>query len=515
MAGADYEAVSGALRFEAGETAKTVSVPVLNDAVDEGSETLTLSLSAPFGATLSDGTATGTIVNTGPVPRAWIARFGRTVALQAVEAIGERLDGSGEATGAEVVVGGVALDGSGPLPGEEAGWSPGPEHDNRWSLHAGDGHGMSGRELLLGSAFRLGAGGENGGPAWTAWGRFATSGFEGTGDGLALSGDVITGFLGADLSRERWLAGLALGLSEGEGSFDDGAGGGGTVESSLTSVFPYARLGLGDGVDLWGLAGAGSGDLRLAVGEEVTETGLSMRMGALGLRAALMPGEKAGDVGLALESDALWVRTESDAPRSSAGGNLEAASGEVSRLRFALEGSRAFAAGPGATLTPALELGLRLDGGDAETGPGVEAGFGLRYVAPDQGLTVEGRVRGLLTHSDSGYEEWGASGSVRLDPGVSGRGLSLTLAPVWGAASGGVERLWATGPRAPGASAHAGPPNRRSPSPSRLATARRTGTPNRPPRPPSAHRSDGDPRPDRSRATPMFRAWNRIAAESA
>ena len=448
-AGADYEAVSGALRFEAGETAKTVPVAVLNDALDEGSETLTLALSAPFGATLADGEATGTIVNTGPMPQAWLARFGRTVALQAVEAIGERLGGANDAAGAHVVAGGVELGGSGTL----AGMLPGEEAEGPLGLPGlkepardDEGYGMSGRALLLGSSFRLGAGGEDGAPAWTAWGRFATGGFEGADDGLALSGDVTTGFLGADLARERWLAGVAVGLSEGEGAFDDGAGGGGTVESSLTSVFPYARLGLGEGVDLWGLAGAGSGDLRLAVGEEVTETGLYMHMGALGLRAVLVPGEKAGDAGLALASDALWVRTESDAARSSTGGNLAAASGEASRLRLGLEGSRAFGAGPGATLTPTLELGLRLDGGDAETGMGVEAGFGLAYADPARGLTVEGRVRGLLAHADSAYEEWGASGSVRLDPGVSGRGLSLTLAPVWGAAAGGVERLWAPSP---------------------------------------------------------------------
>ena len=54
-------------------------------------------------------------------------------------------------------------------------------------------------------------------------------------------------------------------------------------------------------------------------------------------------------------------------------------------------------------------------------------------------------MRGLLTHSDEGYEEWGASGSVRLDPGVSGRGVSLSIGPVWGAASGGVDQLWAAG----------------------------------------------------------------------
>ncbi len=460
-AGADYEAVSGVLRFAAGETAKTVSVAVLDDAINEGSETLTLTLSHPFGATLSDGTATGTIVNTDPMPQAWLARFGRTVAQQAVDAIGERLDGSGGATGAEaagahVVVGGVALGGAGmpggtfigALRGEDEDW-PGAPASLGESGRAGEGYGMSGRELLLASAFRLGAGGEGSGPAWTAWGRFATGGFEGTDDGLALSGDVTTGFLGADVAQARWLAGLALGLSEGEGSFDDGTGrGGGRVESSLTGVYPYARADLGDGVELWGLAGAGSGDLRLSLGQEVTETGLSLRMGALGLRAALMPATEAGAASLALTSDALWVRTASDAARTSTGGNLAAASGEVSRLRLGLESARAFAAGSGATLTPTLELGLRHDRGDAERGTGVEAGFGLAYADPARGLTLEGRVRGLLTHADGAYEEWGASGSVRLDPGASGRGLSLTLAPVWGAASGGVERLWTAGPAA-------------------------------------------------------------------
>ena len=46
------------------------------------------------------------------------------------------------------------------------------------------------------------------------------------------------------------------------------------------------------------------------------------------------------------------------------------------------------------------------------------------------------------TDCGQGYEEWGASGSIRINPGDSGRGLSLTVAPVWGAASSAVERLW-------------------------------------------------------------------------
>ena len=49
-AGSDYTAASGTLTFAAGETEKTVSVPVLDDAHDEGSETLTLTLSNASGA---------------------------------------------------------------------------------------------------------------------------------------------------------------------------------------------------------------------------------------------------------------------------------------------------------------------------------------------------------------------------------------------------------------------------------------------------------------------------------
>ena len=78
----DYEPASGTLTFEVGETAKTVAVAVLDDAHDEGEETFTLTLSNPRGgnAWLKDATAIGTIENDDPMPQAWLARFGRTIA---------------------------------------------------------------------------------------------------------------------------------------------------------------------------------------------------------------------------------------------------------------------------------------------------------------------------------------------------------------------------------------------------------------------------------------------------
>ena len=79
-AGEDYSSTSGTLTFAAGETAKTVSVPVLDDVIDEGQEAFTLRLSNATGARIADAEATGTVSNSDPLQKMWLSRFGRTVA---------------------------------------------------------------------------------------------------------------------------------------------------------------------------------------------------------------------------------------------------------------------------------------------------------------------------------------------------------------------------------------------------------------------------------------------------
>ena len=430
-AGADYVAQSGVLRFAPGEMRKTVSVPVLNDAHDEGSETLTLALSRPFGAELADGEATGTIVNTGPIPKAWITRFGRTVGGQVVDAVTARFEDRGRS---HVTLGGMTLGGLGPDQAERSDW-------NDWEMERSHGvREMTERELLLGSSFHLASSaGAEGGPAFAAWGQFATDGFEGDVDDVEVEGDVTTGLLGFDAEWDRALAGLVLSQSRGEGSYSLGGdlgGDRGTVESTLTGVYPYARLRMSERVSAWGLAGVGQGELTLRQeGGARIDTDLAMRMGAVGVIGAVLDGSGASGVGLNVKSDAMWVRTESDSAEG-----LESAEGDVTRLRLILEGERVFAAGDGARFTPTGQVGLRYDGGDAETGTGVELGAGIRYTIG--ALTIEGRMRTLVTHEESGYEEWGASGAIRVSPDGSGRGLSLTLAPSWGSAASGTERLW-------------------------------------------------------------------------
>jgi glucose/arabinose dehydrogenase len=67
-AGADFTAVSGTLTFVAGTGTRTVTVPIVNDALDENDETFTVNLSAPSGATITDGQALGTITDDDPLP---------------------------------------------------------------------------------------------------------------------------------------------------------------------------------------------------------------------------------------------------------------------------------------------------------------------------------------------------------------------------------------------------------------------------------------------------------------
>ena len=379
------------------------------------------------------------------MPKAWLARFGRTVASQAVDAIGARLEGG---AGSHVTVAGlsVPLAGQGAVAGRSAQAARLLEALASTDDAAHNGRAMTGREALLGTTFQLSSGGDAGGPAWTAWGRIATGGFEAEVDDTRLDGDVTSGFLGADVGGGRWLAGLALGTSQGEGDFALIEGGdGGSVESTLTAVYPYAQMGLSETVDIWGLAGFGSGELTLnlhaddeRLADERYRTDIDMQMGAVGTRGEVLSPAEPGDLSIAVKSDAFWVRTSSDAVRSETG-NLGAAEADVSRIRLLVEGARTFDTG-GATLTPSLEMGVRHDGGDAETGTDLEAGAGLAYTSG--ALTVEGRVRMLVAHEASGYEEWGASGSVRLDPGASGRGLSLSVSPSWGNAQSGTSQLW-------------------------------------------------------------------------
>ena len=482
-AGADYTAASGRLTFARGETSKTVSVPIVDDAVDEGTEHFLLRLSNPRGAYLKTGETQGLITNDDHLQAMWLARFGRTVGSQVTDAVSGRLD-AGLSPGAHATFAGQPLDlahandgralaeamtglarafgapgapaanedpGSG-APGSGTGAGSFARHGlsggwNDSTAASAPARSMTGRELLLGSAFHLATDGDGSAPGLAAWGRVAHGSFEGEhaddSGSTRVDGEVVTGVLGADADWGRVLAGVAVSLSEGEGAFDSpevDRGSSGRIESTMTAVSPYARLKITERVSAWGLAGWGMGDMTIGFDDgsmAPIRTDIAMQMGAMGARGALLEQDASGGMDLALKADAFFVRMDSEKAANSA--ETEA---DASRVRLVLEGGRAFALSGTATLRPLLELGLRHDGGDAETGTGVEVGGGVSYADAASGLSVEARARMLIAHADSDYEEWGASATARLDPGSDGRGLSLSLSPTLGSASSATERLW-------------------------------------------------------------------------
>ena len=514
-AGADYTRTGGKLRFAPGETAKTVAVPVLDDAHDEGEETLTLRLTAATGARIADGVATGTIENTDHMPQAWLARFGRTVTDQVLDAVEARL-AAPRTPGAQATLAGQALpswDGDAKAaadPGTGSGASASEralaarDRDamtaiRDWMAHAGtdrpgsrigvrdrsgasdpwgegpDGRersrALTGRDFLTGTSFALTGGSAEAGGYAALWGRGAISRFDGREGDLSLDGEVTTGLIGADWASapgsRRWTAGLAVGHARGTGSYREGggcdantAGTGadgdpgasrcaGEVEATLTGLWPYGGLQLTDRLSAWGALGYGAGEMKLMPGGDTSPftADLTMAMGAAGLRGEVLTPPPEGGFALAVKGDARFTRTASEATKDAANkGRLEAAEADVWLVRTGIEGSRRFVLGgdtEGMVLTPSFELGARLDGGDAETGLGVDLGGGLAFAAPRQGVALDLKGRGLIAHEASGFREWGASAALTWDPRPeTDRGLALRLRQSWGGSpTGGMDAL--------------------------------------------------------------------------
>ena len=495
----------GGVTFRPGETSKRFWVYLFDDNHDEDPETFEVALSSPTGgARIADGVAVGTIVNDDPMPAAWLARFGRTVAEQALDGIAGRIAAPREA-GARGTLAGQSLNfgtGSG-SPGSQSG-TVGAANDNApsdalfgdsgfgapanrfgtggFGLDAGGfdagglGQGlaqsrtMTGLEALLGSSFTATGETDATGGSLAFWGRAAQSSFDGREGAFSLDGEATTAMLGADYARGRWLVGLALMQSSGEGGYaDTGTGsvrcpqdldaemrevvcngavreGDGDVEASLTAAVPYAAIQPSERLRLWGAAGFGTGEVTLKpdVGGSL-KSDLSWSMASAGVRGDLLAPPGSSGPALALTADGLWARTSSEKTHE-----LAASESDVTRLRLGLEGSYRIALEEGGHVTPKLEIGARHDGGDAETGFGVELGGGLVWSDPTLGLSLDLSGRTLVSHSSDDLEDRGFAASLAFDPNpATKRGPSFSLRQDWGgSAAGGLDALFATDPLA-------------------------------------------------------------------
>ena len=409
VAGQDYLAYPRAwrlrARFQPGQTETTIWIPLMNNSHDEDAETFEVILydaeiyNPDDSVSIADGLAIGTITNSDPMPAAFLSRFGRTVAQQALGGIETRITAErAPATTATIAGQALALSAAGhDLSGHDLQPRTLLETDP-FDKSGPQPLSMTAREALLASSFTTT--GETATGSLAIWGRAARDSFDGQEGSFSLDGTATTAMLGADYGRDSWLIGMALLQSSADGSYVDTdvmprpetqicppaeAGqapcgeaireGDGKVEASLTALVPYASLQTSERLRFWAAIGHGTGEVTLT-----PETGgtlaadTSWQMAAAGLRAELAA---IGSGTLHLTSDALWSRTRSEKTHA-----LAASDATVTRLRAGMEASWQIGLESGATLTPGLEVGARHDGGDAERGAGIELGGSLAWQDP-------------------------------------------------------------------------------------------------------------------------------------
>ena len=241
--------------------------------------------------------------------------------------------------------------------------------------------------------------------------------------------------------RATGAGGGALSHSWGSGSYtgeDDGHGAG-KISSTLLGLFPYGRYALSPRLGVWAVAGTGWGQLSLTPDDTEREyqPGATMVMGAVGLDGLLIDGGTAG-FSLSTTTDLLTVKTTSEAVD-----DLSSTEGSVSRLRMGLEAVRPFPLANDASLLPSMEVGIRHDGGDAESGFGLEVGAGIVWHDPQRGISAELKGRSLVTHVEEEFRQQGLAVSFSWNPHpTTNRGPSLSMGHTVGApTAGGMDAL--------------------------------------------------------------------------
>ena len=295
---------------------------------------------------------------------------------------------------------------------------------------------LTAETLLHGTRFMLTApAGERGGQL-ALWGRVSHGGFNRAQPHTTVDGEATTGMLGMDYARDRLNFGAILSQSKGTAATQDANAASSAIESDLTAFTPWVSFNATEQITTWASLGYGTGNMTLTRATQVpATTGIDWRMAAMGARGNLVTRDTGFSLDLA--ADAMWVSTS----LSDTGLQLASVSSDVTRARLGLAAAWQYDLVSGITLTPRLEMGLRHDGGDAETGSGLEIGGGLVWTDPERGVSMDLAGRTLALHEDGDFEDWGLSAGLNYDPHpATGQGFSMTMArSLGGSASGGVE----------------------------------------------------------------------------
>ena len=434
-AGRDFDAASGTLTFGPRTTQQVIAVPTHEDKLEEPDETFLVTLSNPSGATIQDGTATGTIADDdvrslAPINRELLPEIGRALAFTAVRCRIEQAFSDMARGWAEPVVS-PSLS----VPPISSG------------LADGDGGSLELEDILANTSFLLPLMGGNGGTIqFSTWGcgDYRSLAGDGGGDAGAWDGEAFSMQVGADAIVGRdLLAGVSLSQSRGSLDFD-GPGGsdpaGGRYDLGLTGVHPYLGWWISPDLELWGTFGLAGGDLQVvddAAGSSATSAA-TLASATVGINGRLMT---YGAATLRLKGEGSLAQLDV----SKGTGLFQGASANLQRLRLAAEVEYEHVIPDVGVLVPWGELGLRHEGGDGATGSSLELGGGLHYRNIEQGWNAEVYGRWLAVQDDAPLQEQGFGLRFRYDPETPGFGPWVSLTQTWGEPASALHRLWEDG----------------------------------------------------------------------
>ena len=445
----DYAAPSGSLTIQSGESSGRISIQTNTDNEIEADETLVVTLTAvqtdngaarvgsPRSATTAIQDEAFHSLNR--VNQTLLPGVVRASAASALEAVSWRMAeaAQGDPPAASADLAGLSGLYRALLANERA------LQDGSYDL----------AKVLGGSSFLVPLSSHDGdsdseiGIAFWGGGDFRTIG-GGDADTVDWDGSVWSARLGADMRFvDSLLTGIAVSWASGALDYvdatprDDREG---TYATWLVSAHPYVGWTSPD-FGLWASGGFGFGGVTLDDSEEdAQEADLTQWSVGAGGSVTLL----STDWFIAGGTTAVKLKAEGFLAGATVAENesklIQELTVGVNQARAAIEASHAQHFAGGGSLRPSLEIGGRFDGGDGETGAGLEVGGGLTYADPGSGLTVAGTGRALVIR-DGNYGEWGLSGLIQLDPNAAGHGLMMSVRPTFGVTAGGVSGLWENG----------------------------------------------------------------------
>ena len=270
-----------------------------------------------------------------------------------------------------------------------------------------------------GFSFTLG-GNEKSTP-WSVWSNVDQQSY----GGEDYDGSVRNAYLGVDkVFGDTWVLGLTIARHHGESNYVYGTATQ-SMDIELNQLMPYFRFAPTDRSAIWGTIGMGKGELgTMVVGAEEVSSEFASQLAVIGGRQLIASTAR---FELAVRGDLAGSRlATSDGESASAG--LEA---DVHRLRTGVETSYTLDLFEDTTLTPFGQFNLRADGGDGDSGTGLEFTGGLKLTRGAYSIELMGRT--FETRAKQAYSESAVTMTANVNPSHDGSGFSAAISPRWGA----------------------------------------------------------------------------------